>query len=212
MASEVDICNIALGYLGDDATVASIDPPEGSAQAEHCSRFYTIARDTFLDEHQWNFCTRRALLAQLAATPPSPWAFGYAVPADMIDVVAVLANDARSDHSAGGPGISTYTPQPFVAEVDNTGSTVIYTNQLDATLRYTARVTDTAKFPPQFVNALAMKLASLLAGPVLKGETGIKAAMAWMERADMALSKAKTSDANQQKQEVAQSVSWMANR
>ncbi len=48
MPSVVDLCNLALAYLGDDATVASIDPPEGSAQAEHCQRFYPIARDTLL--------------------------------------------------------------------------------------------------------------------------------------------------------------------
>ena len=36
MASDVQICNIALAHLGDTATVASINPPEGSAQAEHC--------------------------------------------------------------------------------------------------------------------------------------------------------------------------------
>ena len=64
MASEVDICNLALSHLGDNATVASIDPPEGSAQAEHCSRFYPIARDTLLEMHNWNFSTRRAVLAQ----------------------------------------------------------------------------------------------------------------------------------------------------
>ena len=48
MPSEVDICNLALGHLGDSATVATIDPPEGSAQAEHCARFYPIARDARL--------------------------------------------------------------------------------------------------------------------------------------------------------------------
>lgn len=51
MASEVDICNLALARLGDNATVASIDPPEGSAQAEHCARFYAIARDSLLEMH-----------------------------------------------------------------------------------------------------------------------------------------------------------------
>ena len=55
MASVVDICNLALAHIGDDATVSSIDPPEGSAQAEHCKRFYAIARDTMLQMHNWNF-------------------------------------------------------------------------------------------------------------------------------------------------------------
>ena len=60
MASEVDICNLALSHLGDTATIASLDPPEGSAQAEHCARFYPIARDSLLEMHAWGFATSRA--------------------------------------------------------------------------------------------------------------------------------------------------------
>ena len=51
MASVVDICNQALSHLGDSATVASIDPPEGSAQAEHCARFYPAALAALLEMH-----------------------------------------------------------------------------------------------------------------------------------------------------------------
>ena len=60
MASDVEICNLALSHLGDTATVASIDPPEGSAQAEHCARFYPIARDALLEKHDWSWATRRS--------------------------------------------------------------------------------------------------------------------------------------------------------
>ena len=48
MATEVDICNLALAHLGDDATIASLNPPEGSAQAEKAARFYPIARNSLL--------------------------------------------------------------------------------------------------------------------------------------------------------------------
>ena len=70
MASTVDICNLALAHLGDTATVASIDPPEGSAQSEHCARFYPIARDSLLEMHAWNFSMRRINLAQLTNSWP----------------------------------------------------------------------------------------------------------------------------------------------
>ena len=63
MASEVEICNLALAHLGDEATVASIDPPEGSAQAEHCQRFYPVSRNSLLEMHDWAFATKRATLA-----------------------------------------------------------------------------------------------------------------------------------------------------
>lgn len=208
MSSEVDICNLALGHLGDDATVASLDPPEGSAQAEHCARFYPMARDLVLDAHRWGFATRRAPLALLSATPPSAWAYAYAQPADALNLIAVLAPDAPDDNSATGQ----YTPQPFIAETDDSGATVIYTNQQNAVLRYTRRITDPTMFPPTVVHGLSLMLASMLAGPVLKGDTGIKAAALWVDRAEKWLERAKESDANQQRQQVAQTPSWIANR
>lgn len=209
MSSEVDICNLALSYLGDDATVASLDPPEGSAQADHCARFYPIARDIMLDAHKWNFNTQRAALALLSTAAPSSWAYAYAQPSDVLDTIAVLAADAQDDTSIGQ---APYAPQPFVTEVNSAGATVIYTNQAGAVLRYTAHVIDSTKFSPLFVHALTMSLASMLAGPVLKGETGVKAAMVWADRAEKAMAKAAASDANQQHQQVVQSPSWIANR
>lgn len=223
MPSEVDICNLALGNLGDDATVASLDPPEGSAQADHCARFYPLARDLMLDAHRWGFSTRRASLALLSAAPPSAWLYAYALPGDALNLISVLAPDAPDDNSAAMPVFSTYgcapinqpgiyTPQPFVTETAADGTPVLYTNQANAVLRYTARVTDPSLFPPTFVQGLAMRLASMLAGPVLKGDDGIKAAALWSDRADKWLAQAKESDANQQHQQVMQAPSWIANR
>ena len=53
MASDVDICNEALSHLGDSATVSSINPPEGSAQAEHCARFYPTTLATLFGTPTW---------------------------------------------------------------------------------------------------------------------------------------------------------------
>ena len=48
MSTPVDICNLALARLGDEANVQSISPPDGSTQAALCAQFYPIARDTAL--------------------------------------------------------------------------------------------------------------------------------------------------------------------
>jgi hypothetical protein len=221
--SEVDICNLSLGNLGDDATVASLDPPEGSAQADHCARFYPMARDLVLDAHRWSFATRRVSLALLSMAPPSSWRYAYALPGDVLNLISVLAPDAMDDSSVGVPVFSgygctpveqpgSYTPQPFVTEIAPDGTQVLYTNQENAVLRYTARVTDPSTFPPTVVQGVVMRLTSMLAGPVLKGETGMKAAAVWGDRADAWLKQAKESDSNQQHQQVAQSTSWIANR
>lgn len=223
MASETDICNLALAYLGDDANVNSISPPDASAQAQHCARFYAVARDTVMDAHQWNFCTFRAVLAPLASTPPSSWAYAYAVPNGLIDLIAVLDSSAANDYSTAtqtfntvvgldncNPG--TYTPQPFVIENDDQGHDVIYTNQVNAVARYTKRVTDTTLFPALFVEAVSWLLASKLAGPILKGSTGAKAAMDAIKMYQYWMAQATVSDASNRKVQVAPHTAWIANR
>jgi hypothetical protein len=222
MASAVDICNLALAHLGDVATVASIDPPEGSAQAEHCQRFYPIARDSLLEMHSWGFSTKRATLALLGSNWPE-WRYAYACPNDMLNVLAVLDKEAADDYSVPIPqpysniatvnaGQGFYTPQPFSVEALDTGAQVIYTNVENATLRYTARVTDTTRFSPLFVEALSWLLASKLAGPILKGDAGAAMSQNCMRMFLSVYGRATASDSNQRRTNIQQSVGWMANR
>jgi hypothetical protein len=226
MASEVDICNLALAYLGDDATVASIDPPEGSIQAEHCKRFYPIARDTLLQMHHWSFASRRVQLAQVTM-PYTMWKYAYACPADMMTAVAVLPPAAENDYAvraypadrygwgwintpfvAGG----TYVPQEYQIETDSTGAKVIYTNQENALLRYQAKVTDTARFDALFSNALSWHLASMLAGPVVKGSEGANESRRCAAMAMAYVQQAKTSDANQRDVKPEHITPWISGR
>lgn len=214
MASEIDICNLALSHLGDDATVASINPPEGSAQAEHCSRFYPLARDTLLELHAWNFCTKRAALALLVDSG-TQWFYTYEQPADCLRVISVL--DVNAGDDLGVPATTfawpaLNTPQPFVCETDALGREIILTNQPDAMARYTAYVTDTTKFSPLFVTALTWKLAAMLAGPVVKGDAGRAEAKRCEEMFQMWMRQAITSDANQRHLNVPHTVGWMAAR
>lgn len=221
MASEVDICNLALGFLGDSATVSNLSPPEGSAQAGHCSRFYPIARNSLLELHPWGFASKRVALSLLSTAPTNSWEYAYAVPADAINLLAVLDPEALDDYSAGlelngnpgmvPPAAGSYTPQPYTIETLN-GADVLLTNQENAVLRYTALVTDTTKFPPLFTEALAWLLASKLAGPLLKGDGGVKMAQSCLKQFQAWYAQATESDANQRRTQVAQRTPWMANR
>ena len=183
MATEIDICNLALAHLGDDATIASIKPPEGSAQAEQAARFYPIARNTLLESHTWNFASKRSTMPTVINTVDQ-WEYAYAAPADMMTPVAIISPTAQNDYatrmsSGDTPGGITsnysptilaghYTPQQFVVE-----GSYIYTNQENAMLRYQALITDSTKFSPLFVVTLSWQLAAMLAGPVIKA-TGMK--------------------------------------
>lgn len=79
-------------------------------------------------------------------------------------------------------------------------------------LRYTARVTDTTKFSPLFVQALAHHLASMLAGPILKGDMGAAESKRQAQMMQAYLSKAVESDSNQRKISPEHIVGWVAGR
>lgn len=226
MPSVVDICNLALAHLGDTATVASIDPPEGSAQAEHCQRFYPIARDTLLEMHSWSFATKRSTGAQIENVWPM-WQYAYAMPVDAHHIIAVLPPDATDDYSTNflpstypdyytnySPSIAAgqYVPQKFSIETGDDGSEVILTNQQQAVFRYEFIATDPTKFSPLFTLALSWHLASMLAGPVIKGDQGAAEAKRCAGMMAQFLGKAMIADSDTRKIRPEHIVSWMAGR
>lgn len=226
MASVVDICNLALAHLGDNATIASIDPPEGSAQAEHCQRFYPIARDTLLEMHSWSFATKRAYGAEVENSWPM-WQYAYAMPGDAHDIIAVLPPEARDDYSTTftpetypdfytnySPSVAAgqYVPQKFAVEVAADGSEIILTNQKQAVLRYHAKITDATKFSPLFTITLSWHLASMLAGPVIKGDQGAAEGKRCIAMTTLYLGKAMEADSNARKIQPEQIVPWIAGR
>lgn len=197
MASEVDICNLALARLGDSASVASIDPPEGSAQAEHCARFYPIARDSALESHAWSFALRRVVLAALS-TDTWEWVYAYTLPTDVLRVLAVLPL----------AGASEAKTQPYSIE----GDRVIRTNQEGASLRYVARITDTTLFSPLFTDAVGWLLASHLAGSIIKGDAGVQMSRSCFQNYMALLGQARASDSNQRSVPPTHTPGWIGRR
>lgn len=186
MSSDVDLCNLALANLGDEATVSSIDPPEGSAQAEHCARFYPMARRTLLEMRGWGFATRRIVLAEAADDPPATWTFAYGLPAQCLKPLAVLSPQQIDAFDIWwnnfiNPPINDFQTQPYVVEANSTRALRIYTNVEQAILVYLVDVTDTTKFTPLFELALARLLSSFLAGPIIKGSEGMRVGAAQRE-------------------------------
>lgn len=202
MATEISICNLALAHLGDEATVASIDPPEGSAQAEHCATFYPIARDALQEIHAWGFCTTRKALSLLSEVPLTGWEYAYARPSIAVKILGIYAEGVTNDDD----------PQPYESEVLSDGTEVIYTNTEDAICRYTVQVTDPSKFTPLFVETMGWLLASHLAGPLLKGKTGMAMAQSCLAAAGTYLAQAKGSDSRQRRTRPTHTVPWIGGR
>jgi len=218
----VDICNLALSYLGDTATVASIDPPEGSAQAQHCARFYPVALNLLLESHRWNFITKRAYLAVVEKCYFDAWRFAYALPSDASHVISVLPkalypvdyfrDEIANDWCDVWPLEFERSGQDeFQIEIVN-GQQVVLSNACDAVARYTVSTVQPGMFPALFSDALAWKLASMLAGPLLKGDAGAAESKRCVGIYQMVMEQAKGQDANQRQGERRRVAPWMAAR
>jgi hypothetical protein len=100
--------------------------------------------------------------------PLNSWLYAYALPNGCLRPVSVLTAETSDDTDT----------QDFVVETDEDGNQVLYTNTADATLLFIKLITDTTKFSPLMVVALARLLSSYLAGPIIKGTEGMKVAQA----------------------------------
>lgn len=203
MSSALDIANLALSNLGAQATVASIDPPEQSAEGGICAQFYPMARDAVLQAFPWSFSTGRARLAPLTVEWDQ-WQYCYAKPQDALSIRAVMASDATGDGQADR--------QPYTIETNSTGQEVILTNMADAICLYTKGNINTARFPPMVVIAMSWQLASMMAGPLIKGDAGAAEAKRCEAIASSWLSRAAANDANQRKVDLEFKPNWIEQR
>lgn len=201
MSSEIDICNLALSHLGDDAAVVSIDPPEGSAQAENCARFYPMARDMLLESHAWAHATRTENLTP-AANTSADWQFAHVLPNDCLRPLRLTPSSMMDRESRF----------EFDTETDASGNLILLSNVEDAKLKFIYRATNTDKFPPLAVMAISYLLASMLAGPIIKGDAGAQMSRAMYASYLEARSRAVLSDANKSETEFNHAPSWIEAR
>lgn len=195
MASEVSICNMALGHIKSKSTIASLD--ESSTEAKKCKLFYAQARDEVLEEFNWHFAKRDAELAEIG-TVPLGWAFQYAYPADSVAIRKILISPRDDD------------PVPFeLAHSDVNDTIVILTDREAAFIEYTKQVTNTILFSPLFVSALSFKIASYIAMP-LSGKQELRDEA--LSLYNLMISKARASSLNQGQKDESPDASWISGR
>jgi hypothetical protein len=154
--TDVQICNLALARLGDARINALTD---ATAQAQFCSLFYEQTLGELQSEFDWQFC--RTLATATATTAPAfGYSSAYSLPSDFLRLLRV--NGIDEDENFGQWEIvsgTLHTSLPAPVQID-----------------YIARVTDTTKFPPVFIEIFSSKLAANLAMPL----TGSKELFAQM--------------------------------
>ena len=151
MASEIDICNLALSRVGAPSRISALTDP--SKEARLCRMMLPFARGATLEVHDWSFARKRLALAVIDADFEG-WDFAYQRPGDCVAPRYIFnpASDLVADRI------------PFETAADSTlARNVILTDAEDAVLIYTALVTDPNMYTPMFSDALAWRLASDLA-------------------------------------------------
>lgn len=158
MASQIDIFNMALSNIGSTATVQDLN--ERSAERIACSRFFDTVRDALLAYKScpWSFATKFESLAEIGS-PQEPWAYRYAMPNDCITALYIAQTI--------GNNLPDEQQIPFQIVSSGTGRALL-TDQPAASLCYVSRITETERYSSPFVEALAMRLASMISMPIAK--------------------------------------------
>lgn len=145
--TEVDICNRALGRLGEQRILTMAD---AGTSGRACQLHFEGTRDEVLRSHRWNFATTRVALSRLSPDPPFGWAYRYGLPADFIRALEVNGTEDE-----GGC--------PWAIE-----GGALMTNEESINLIYIRRETNVARWDSLFCEAITLKLAMKLA-TVLRG-------------------------------------------
>ena len=134
MASEVDICNLALNEVGESSIM---DLSEDSKAGRLCNQFYALTRDMVLRSHPWNFAAKRVELAQLTDSPVFEYDNQFQLPADCLKV---LKTDDEFD----------------IFKIEGR---MLLSNNAIVKIAYTRRVEDTTQFDSLFIEVLYLTIA-----------------------------------------------------
>jgi len=172
-ATDVEIVSAALVALGD-APITSLE--DDGAGAEAARALYPFVRSAMLTVHRWGFASAQAELAKLAAIPVADYDFAYALPADFLHAVAL---GGQRNRGRGWP----YR----VAEGR------VHTNADPAILSYVYDAPE-AIWPPHFVALMRAQLRAELCMAVTEDHQRYGA---FLQQAELELSRAKRIDSQQ---------------
>lgn len=174
MASDVDICNLALIRCKSTKLIASL-ADEGTTKTESalCAAMYPLVRNAVLEAADWDFARQRALLTVYAESggdpaPPTNWLYSYLAPINMVKARSIVGkrNPTRADLIPYEVGVEYL----YVSQYESYDAALIYTDEPDAELIYTMIPETTTGFSPLFVSAMAWGLALELNRALSKGQ------------------------------------------
>lgn len=166
--SIVGICNMALGNIGVTQTIENID--DNNERSRVCKLYYQSTLEQLVRRMQPNFAQAFVALALVSGDAPPGWKYQYRYPTD-----ALFARRITDVSGARQIAISlcrednwhTIPEVPFSVLADQgVSGRIIVTDQPDAVLWYTKRISDPNDFDPEFVIGFSWALAAAIAIPM----------------------------------------------
>ena len=204
VVTAVEICNRALGLIGESPFVTSIAPPDDTRAAKLCAKYFAAAFEEVTQGHEWAWATKRAALVEVASAGNDTWQYCYQIPAGMLQAIEVVPKGAPDGYrDAKGERIK------FRVELGTQTVKRVWTNLADAWLRYTVYVTDVNQLDPFAQEALVMNLAGKLAAALMQGKEGQSAMQQYLQMAQYHIGRARANDGNQRILTPESKVSWL---
>lgn len=167
MASQIDICNLALKKLGAQRITALTDNVK---QARTLSDIYEIERQAELRKYRWSFAMKRALLPALVDKPAWGYGLAFQLPADYISLVQVGQFQTV-------PALDEYVGRDNAMWSIESGQ-ILTDLGAPLSIRYIRDVTDPSDFDALFAQSFAAHLAYVACEDITGSSTKRDAAAA----------------------------------
>ena len=204
MASEVEICNIALSNIRA-GSINSLD--EGSLQAQQCKLKYPFLRDRLLTEVSWGFNHKIRALSALT-TDIFNWAYAYQYPIDCLKINRLVG--AHEELSNADADVVSRLLDSQLLPLKDLRSQIPYevfnfddnktigANEADLRISYLAKVINPNLFTVDFIMSFSHLLSSELAIPIVGAEVGRQLRSDSLQLYKQYLNAAITNDLNEQ--------------
>lgn len=156
--TKVDICNMALGHLGNRNTVTNIDTPRNDKETTF-SLWYDITRQGLLKTLMPNFALARIIVSQKTA-PAFGYAYAYEYPQRCLKMLGIGDIDCK--------GNVKYTVEDNLILTDQ-----LYENGMP--IRFIDDIKDVNAMSPEFVMTLSVELAKRVALSVTQDQGKLSA-------------------------------------
>lgn len=208
MASQVDVCNLALANIHAKSINSLSD---SSPEAQYCKLKFDVVLRLVMRNAQWNFTHKQVPLALLEDELFS-WFYTYQYPSDCLKINYLLSeankitktetgNAIRPEYYGYNNAYDYYNSRQYKVpfEIINTaGNKVIGSNEPDLWVDYQINEQDPNKWDPAFLMAFQWYLAAEIAVPILGGDSGRAHRQDALTMYSVLIKDAMATDANEQ--------------